>query len=68
LPHQPEKGTAGPASRPWAQERALIQKLIEADNSGLLIYSSNPDAAKEYLEVNRKRSNKIMLSTYPVLR
>lgn len=55
----------------FEQERALIQKLIEAENSGLLIYSSNPDAAKEYLEEIRKRSIPFVLldripSGYPV--
>jgi len=55
----------------FEQERALILKLIESDNRGLLIYSANPDAAKGYLEEIRKKSIPFVLldripSGYPV--
>ncbi|MBW7454317.1 GntR family transcriptional regulator [Paenibacillus sepulcri] len=48
------------------QERELILKLIQSENRGLLIYSANPDAAKEYLNEIRKKSIPfVMLDRFP---
>ncbi|GGD49179.1 GntR family transcriptional regulator [Paenibacillus nasutitermitis] len=48
------------------QERELILKLIQSENRGLLIYSANPDSAKEYLKEVRKRSIPfVMLDRFP---
>ncbi|GIO54968.1 GntR family transcriptional regulator [Paenibacillus cineris] len=48
------------------QERELILKLIQSENRGLLIYSANPDAAREYLNEIRKKSIPfVMLDRFP---
>lgn len=48
------------------QERELILKLIQSENRGLLIYSANPGAAKEYLNEIRKKSIPfVMLDRFP---
>ncbi|OZB98929.1 substrate-binding domain-containing protein [Paenibacillus sp. XY044] len=38
------------------QEHEVIQKLIQSENRGLLIYSANPELAKGYLSEIRKHS------------
>jgi len=55
----------------FEEERELILKLIQTEPRGLLIYSSDPDAAKGYLnELRKKQIPFVMLdrspSGYPV--
>lgn len=49
------------------QERELVKKLIETDCEGLLIYSSDPEAAKEYLtDIQSKRLPIVLLDRFPI--
>ncbi|MCJ7839849.1 GntR family transcriptional regulator [Lederbergia sp. NSJ-179] len=49
------------------QERELVKKLIQTDCGGLLIYSSNPEAAKEYLtDIQSKRLPVVLLDRFPM--
>ncbi|WP_405113321.1 GntR family transcriptional regulator [Paenibacillus sp. FSL K6-1217] len=55
----------------FEQERELVLELIQTELRGILIYSSNPEAAKDYLrEIRKKAIPFVMLdrspSGYPV--
>ncbi|MFD0716315.1 substrate-binding domain-containing protein [Paenibacillus sp. GCM10027626] len=50
----------------FEQERELVLQLIQSEIRGLLVYSSDPDAAKGYLdEVRRKKIPIVMLDRFP---
>ncbi|MEK3889905.1 GntR family transcriptional regulator [Bacillus sp. FSL K6-3431] len=49
------------------QEIELVKKLIQTDCGGLLIYSSDPEAAKEYLkDIQLKRLPVVLLDRFPM--
>jgi GntR family transcriptional regulator of arabinose operon len=55
----------------FEQERELVLRLIQSEIRGLLVYSSDPDAAKGYLDEVRRRSIPVVMldrfpSGYPV--
>lgn len=45
----------------FVQERELVLELIQSSTRGLLVYSTDPNAAKGYLDEVRKRSIPIVL-------
>ncbi|MBB6672960.1 GntR family transcriptional regulator [Cohnella nanjingensis] len=50
----------------FEQERELVLQLIQSDIRGLLVYSSDPDAARGYLDDIRRRSIPfVMLDRFP---
>ncbi|MBB6734633.1 LacI family DNA-binding transcriptional regulator [Cohnella zeiphila] len=50
----------------FEQERELVRQLIPSEIRGLLVYSSDPDAAKGYLdELRRKSIPVVMLDRFP---
>lgn len=49
------------------KEVELIQKIIQTDCAGLLIYSSNPEAVKGYiLELQEKQLPVVLLDRFPI--
>ncbi|MBO0995768.1 LacI family DNA-binding transcriptional regulator [Bacillus sp. SD088] len=49
------------------REKDLVKKLIQTDCEGLLIYSSDPEAAKEYLtDIQSKRIPIVLLDRFPM--
>ncbi|MCL6460106.1 MAG: GntR family transcriptional regulator [Gorillibacterium sp.] len=50
----------------FEQERELVLQLMQSEIRGLLIYSSDPSAAKSYLDESRRRSIPlVMLDRFP---